>query len=196
GGGIRPDQFRSAPLPGGPSAPRPQNDPTVYTPPPSRPTPPPANPGQASWQQQQPGQNARYGMPEASDDWMKGNAGGAAFFPGSEPAAPLPEAREKIPLDVALNARDATEYSAANPITTAAAPLLILLGRLRLLIVEMQAVPLMNHVANAIREFERKVTEAGVPAEDVRIAKYALCGTADDIVQNLPGTDRHVWMQY
>ena len=28
------------------------------------------------------------------------------------------------------------------------------------------------------------------------VAKYALCGTADDIVQNLPGTDRHVWMQY
>src|SRR5262249_18670099 len=37
---------------------------------------------------------------------------------------------------------------------------------------------------------------AGVPAHEVQVAKYALCGTADDIVQNLPGTDRHVWMQY
>src|SRR5690606_5514513 len=54
----------------------------------------------------------------------------------------------------------------------------------------------MNHVANAIREFERKVLEAGVPHEDAMIAKYALCGTADDIVQNLPGADRQVWLQY
>lgn len=103
---------------------------------------------------------------------------------------------EKIPLDVALNARDGTEFSAANPITAAAAPLLILLGRLRLQIVEMQAVPLMQHVARSITEFERKVMEAGVSQEDALVAKYALCATADDIVQNLPGTDRHVWMQY
>ena len=32
--------------------------------------------------------------------------------------------------------------------------------------------------------------------QEAQVAKYALCGTADDIVQNLPGTDRHVWMQY
>ncbi len=60
----------------------------------------------------------------------------------------------------------------------------------------MQAVPLMNHVAQSIRDFEKKVLDAGVNQEDVRIAKYALCGTADDIVQDLPGTDRGVWMQY
>ena len=54
----------------------------------------------------------------------------------------------------------------------------------------------MNHVADAITEFEKKIQDAGVPKEDVQVAKYALCGTADDIVQNLPGTDRHVWMQY
>ncbi len=72
--------------------------------------------------------------------------------------------REKIPLEVALNARDGGEYSASNPITAAAAPLLILLGRLRLLIVDMQAVPLMNHVAQEIRDFEKKAGEAGVSA--------------------------------
>jgi type VI secretion system protein ImpK len=99
-------------------------------------------------------------------------------------------------LDVALNARDGVQYSASNPILAAAAPLLILLGRLRLMIVDMHAVPLMNHVANQIREFERKVLEAGVSREDAMVAKYALCGTADDIVQNLPGENRQVWLQY
>src|SRR5690606_29860469 len=130
-----------------------------------------------------------------SDAWMK-PAAAQSFFPGAQPP-PQPQApAEKIPLEVALNARDGAEYSAANPILAAAAPLMILLGRLRLMIIDMQAVPLMNHVANAIREFERKVLEAGVPHEDAMIAKYALCGTADDIVQNLPGADRQVWLQY
>jgi len=131
-----------------------------------------------------------------ADDWMRGASAGASFFPNAAQAPePVPQS-ERIPLDVALNARDGGEYSSSNPITAAAAPLLILLGRLRLLIVDMQAVPLMNHVAQSIRDFEKKIGEAGVPAEDIRIAKYALCGTADDIVQNLPGTDRGVWMQY
>ncbi|WEX10853.1 type VI secretion system protein TssL, long form [Chelativorans sp. AA-79] len=130
----------------------------------------------------------------AADDWMK-PAAGQSFFPGAQPP-PAQAAVEKIPLDVALNARDGAGYAAANPILAAAAPLLILLGRLRLMIVDMQAVPLMNHVANEIREFERKVLEAGVPREDAMVAKYALCGTADDIVQNLPGADRQIWLQY
>ena len=60
----------------------------------------------------------------------------------------------------------------------------------------MQAVPLMTHVARAITEFEKKVVAMGVQPHEAQVAKYALCGTADDIVQNLPGTDRHVWMQY
>lgn len=137
---------------------------------------------------------ARYGMP-SGDDWMHSGRG-SVFFPSAEqPQAPSAP-REKIPLEVALNARDGGEYSASNPITAAAAPLLILLGRLRLMIVDMQAVPLMTHVAQEIRDFEKKAGESGASPEDVMVAKYALCGTADDIVQNLPGTDRHVWMQY
>ena len=95
-----------------------------------------------------PAQNdaARYGMP-SGDDWMHSGRG-SVFFPNAAEQPQAPSApREKIPLEVALNARDGGEYSASNPITAAAAPLLILLGRLRLMIVDMQAVPLMTHVA-------------------------------------------------
>ena len=174
--------------------------PPAYTPPaspygvPGR-SPYPAAPNPAPYSPM-PQQNdaARYGMPD-SDDWMRSGRANV-FFPSAEqpqtPSAP----REKIPLEVALNARDGGEYSASNPITAAAAPLLILLGRLRLMIVDMQAVPLMTHVAQEIRDFEKRAGESGASPEDVMVAKYALCGTADDIVQNLPGTDRHVWMQY
>ena len=107
---------------------------------------------------------ARHGMP-VGDDWMHSGKA-SVFFPDTAPKAPVAAPHEKIPLEVALNARDGGEYSASNPITAAAAPLLILLGRLRLMIVDMQAVPLMNHVAQEIRDFEKQAGEAGVSPED------------------------------
>jgi len=148
-----------------------------------------------------------HGMPQADpNDWVYERAPGRPApgqLPPGPPAAapendPTPEVdpSRRIPLDVALRATDAVEFSAVNPITQAAAPLLILLGRLRLHIVDMQAVPLMAHVARAITDFEKKVLSTGVSPHEAQVAKYALCGTADDIVQNLPGTDRHVWLQY
>jgi type VI secretion system protein ImpK len=138
-----------------------------------------------------------FGVPQ-HDDWVhaRPQMPPAGMPPADTYPKPVAEPSIRIPLDVALNASDAVEFPAANPITAAAAPLLILLGRLRLHIVDMQAVPLMTHVAQSIVEFEKKIVEAGVSREEALIAKYVLCGTADDIVQNLPGADRHVWMQY
>ena len=174
---------------------------------------PPLSPQQPS---QQPGYNSpvfnpsppapAYTPPAADpNDWVYERAPQKPGVPGQPVMqGPIPQIQQapaqaparRIPLDVALKATDAVEFSAANPITAAAAPLLILLGRLRLLIVDMQAVPLMAHVARSITEFEKTVLAAGVPPHEVQVAKYALCGTADDIVQNLPGTERHVWLQY
>lgn len=209
GGPVNPPPRPASPVPPPPAHAPPQAPPPAYAPvapppayAPAPGAPPPASrqiwgtPGSPSFQSPMPkaSETARYAMPD-QDDWMRASSN-QAFFPGAQPPPQPIAAQEKIPLDVALNARDGGEYSAANPITAAAAPLLILLGRLRLMIIDMQAVPLMTHVAQEIREFEKKAGEAGVPPEDIQVAKYALCGTADDIVQNLPGTDRHVWMQY
>lgn len=101
----------------------------------------------------------------------------------------------RIPLQVALNSKIGQQVKAANPITQAATPLLTLLGRLRLQVIEMDAVPLMRHVSGTIMQFEKNLLSAGIDPEQVRTAKYALCATADDIVQNLPG-DKHIWLQY
>ena len=130
------------------------------------------------------------------DDWLRGPDPRNTFFPEKKEAPKPIDASQKIPLEVALNAEQYRDLKGSNPITTAAGPLLVLLGRLRLMIIDMHAVPLMEHVAGEINDFERKVSEAGVSKHDADVAKYVLCGTADDIVQNLPGTDRHVWMQY
>lgn len=102
----------------------------------------------------------------------------------------------RISLDEALRVPDLGAASSTNPLLASAASLLILLGRLRTGLVELQVAPLMEHVTREIDRFERDAVQAGVAPHDALVAKYALSGTADDIVQNLPGSDRGNWHQY
>ena len=83
-----------------------------------------------------------------------------------------------------------------NPIMRAASPLLLLLGRLRVALLRASFASLMELVADAIKFFEKDIRSAGIPEQQANIAKYILCATADDIVQNIPTEDRHVWTQY
>lgn len=125
-------------------------------------------------------------------------AEGAEIFP-EIPQAARPETvrqRPRITLESALRATGLGAGGPSNPLVAAAANLLILLGRLRTGLVEMQAGPLIDHVTREIDQFERNALASGVPGDDARDAKYALCATADDIVQNLPGADRGMWLEY
>ncbi len=115
---------------------------------------------------------------------------------GDSPAGAPVETGRQVQQSVLLEASERIGYSAANPIVAAAAPMLMLLGRLRLMVTETQPGPLADHVAIAIKEFERKFAETGIPTGDARVAKLALCETADDIIGNLPGHDRHVWARH
>ena len=130
--------------------------------------------------------------------WAGATPTDQGFFPEMQRGQqqPMRAPIRKISLDAALSAKVTGFSSEANPITAAASGLLILFGRLRSQVVDMHAVPLMQHVTQEIETFERNVLAAGVDPTDAQIAKYCLCGTADDIVQNLPGTDRSVWLQY
>ena len=85
---------------------------------------------------------------------------------------------------------------AANPLMRAAASLLLLLGRLRASLSRAGTGQLMDQVAQSIVQFETDARAAGVPSDQVNAAKYALAATADDIVQNLPTDDRHLWTKY
>lgn len=83
-----------------------------------------------------------------------------------------------------------------NPILESAMPLLILLANVRIARSLPQVAPLMGTVAQGIETFEASLHGRGIAEAQVRTAKYALCATADDIVQNLPSSDRLVWTQY
>ena len=85
---------------------------------------------------------------------------------------------------------------AANPLMRAAASLLLLLGRLRASLSRAGTDQLMDQVAQSIVQFEADARTAGVAPEQINAAKYALAATADDIVQNLPTDDRHLWTKY
>jgi len=83
-----------------------------------------------------------------------------------------------------------------NPIMRSAGPLLLILGRLRVALARASFASLMEQVADAIKFFEQDIRSAGISEAQANSAKYIICATADDIVQNIPTEDRHVWTQY
>ena len=83
-----------------------------------------------------------------------------------------------------------------NPILRSAGPLLLLLGRLRVALARASFASLMELVADSIKFFEKDIRSAGISEAQTNAAKYIICATADDIVQNIPTEDRHIWTQY
>lgn len=124
-----------------------------------------------------------------------GWSSGTVLFQGPTPAA-VASAAPGLQQDALPDAAAGVKYAAANPLLAAAAPLLMLLGQLRLMPVERQAAPLAQHIAEAIETFDRAIAKAGIGEEDARIAKFALCETADDLVGNLPWPDKESWLPH
>ncbi|AMJ62806.1 type VI secretion system protein TssL, long form [Bosea sp. PAMC 26642] len=166
--------------PGSPSDPFGRSDRTIIgpnpggrrTPLPSRPAAPasvpaPGTPGGDEWLSAAPAQPQRAAPPQPADS----------------PGASLPK-------------RDQLLTPNANPLLRAAGPLLLLLGRMRSSLSSAPLQQLLGQVGDSIDAFERDVRATGASAEQTRTAKYMLCAVADDIVQNIPGEDRHVWTQY
>lgn len=122
---------------------------------------------------------------------------GTVFLSDGQPDAQPPEAlgNASIHEEALLGAFAQVPYEAGNPLFAAAAPLLMLFGDLRLLPSNPQPQALRQHLSDAIREFERKVSDGGTEEDDARIATYMLCETADDMVGGLPGIDRTAWLQ-
>jgi type VI secretion system protein ImpK len=95
-----------------------------------------------------------------------------------------------------LPKRDQLLTPNANPLLKAAGPLLLLLGRMRSSLSSAPLQQLLGQVGDSIEAFEHEVRATGASAEQTRTAKYILAAVADDIVQNIPGEDRHLWTQY
>lgn len=110
--------------------------------------------------------------------------------------APVPPPAQDPGQQALVLKRDVPVAANENVLLEASSPILLLLGRLRVSLMRANFANLMGQVADAIEEFEQKVRRASVPEAQARQAKYALCATADDIVQNIPSEERHYWTQY
>lgn len=175
--------------PGSPSDPFGRSDRTIIRPNPAgRRAPLPSRPAQATPAAPSPyapPAAASPGVPGGSDDWIS----------AAQPAPPRP-APPPGPAAGPLPGRGQLLTPNANPLLRAASPLLLLLGRLRSQLSSAPPAQLLGQVTETIEAFEHEVRAAGASAEQTRTAKYVLCAAADDIVQNIPGEDRHVWTQY
>ena len=52
---------------------------------------------------------------------------------------------------------------------------------------------LRQSVVAEVREFENRALQAGIPAQTVKVARYALCATLDDVVLNTPWGGQSSW---
>lgn len=80
-----------------------------------------------------------------------------------------------------------------NPLVTAAGPLLQLMARLRNTLNQPDPGDLRERAVGAMRAFEQRVRDLGLPIEQLPPAHYALCASLDDIVQNTPWGSTGVW---
>ncbi|MEM6422366.1 MAG: type IVB secretion system protein IcmH/DotU, partial [Pseudomonadota bacterium] len=82
-----------------------------------------------------------------------------------------------------------------NPLNAAASTLFSLVARLRNRAQHADPAALRESVIAEIRAFENRALQAGVSAQTVRVARYVICATVDDVVLNTPWGGQSVWTQ-
>ncbi|MFT6167898.1 MAG: type VI secretion system protein ImpK, partial [Celeribacter sp.] len=73
-----------------------------------------------------------------------------------------------------------------NPLNAAAATLFSLVGRMRNRAQHPDPEAMRRSVVAQVRDFESRALQAKVDAQSVKIARYAICATLDDVVLNTP----------
>jgi len=80
-----------------------------------------------------------------------------------------------------------------NPLEQAAGPLLTLLTRLRNTIAHPAPASLRAQLLTCLRQFEERAQAAGVPRNDVLLARYVLCTALDEAVLSTPWGSASDW---
>ena len=99
-------------------------------------------------------------------------------------SSPVPEATSAP--HGAASPRIDSAATGLNPLNAAATPLFLLVGRIRNRAQHSDPAALRESVVAEIRAFETRAGQAGIPAQTIRVARYAICATIDDVVLNTP----------
>jgi type VI secretion system protein ImpK len=82
-----------------------------------------------------------------------------------------------------------------NQLVALATPLFSLISRIRNRAQHMDPDKLRQSVMAEVRTFENAALKAGIDAQQVKVARYALCATLDDVVLNTPWGEQSIWAQ-
>ena len=127
-------------------------------------------------------------QPAAQTDPMAAPAGGDAFGvpQASAPAAPA-AAKPNV------GKANQVAMTGMNQLTACASTLFALISRIRNRAQHMDPDKLRQSVVAEVREFENRALQAGITAQTVKIARYAMCATLDDVVLNTPWGGQSSW---
>ncbi|MEP3330005.1 type IVB secretion system protein IcmH/DotU [Sedimentitalea sp.] len=149
--------------------------------------------------------NDPFAEPDDTDKTViKPNPGGRRNPTAAAPAQPAAEA----PVDAFGVPSSATPEPAAkasgpsdtgptltgmNQLVACASTLFSLISRIRNRAQHMDPDKLRQSVVAEVRAFENRALQAGIPAQTVKVARYALCATLDDVVLNTPWGGQSSW---
>jgi type VI secretion system protein ImpK len=114
--------------------------------------------------------------------------------PALRPAEPAPVAAAPAPARGGETGFDAG-LTGMNPLNAAASTLFGLVSRIRNRAQHLDPDALRRSVVAEVRAFENRALQARVDAQDVKVARYAICATLDDMVLNTPWGGSSVWAQ-
>jgi len=114
-------------------------------------------------------------------------AGDMDAFGVPQAAAPKPEPRSPSGGSTKL------AITGMNQLTACASTLFSLISRIRNRAQHMDPDKLRQSVVAEVRAFENRALQAGIAAQTVKVARYALCATLDDVVLNTPWGGQSAW---
>ena len=131
----------------------------------------------------------------AGQSYGGGGQGGGTQTYGTQ--APQAEASQALGVPASAQ-RGAPEANAVamtgvNQLVAIATPLLSLVSRIRNRAQHMDPEKLRQSVMAEVRSFENATLKAGEDAQKVKVARYALCATLDDVVLNTPWGEQSSW---
>lgn len=115
------------------------------------------------------------------------------------PPAPDPQQAAPAPVVEAVDPSVAAALEAGqtglNPLNAAAATLFSLVSRIRNRAQHRDPEALRQSVVSEIQAFEARAVKAGVDQQAIKVARYAISATIDDVVQNTPWGASANWAQ-
>ena len=113
--------------------------------------------------------------------------------PPAAPAATGGQPRAQRP--TASGGTDAIAPTGMNDLVALATPLFSLISRIRNRAQHLDSEKLRQSVVAEVRRFEEAALKARIEPKNIKVARYALCATLDDVVLNTPWGDQSNWAQ-